>query len=175
MTLITKEDKDSYNSVITNVNQKISVLLGELEKLISESESNAADEEDSFNTLIKKANNLKTYVSGLLTINKQLDAQMPDSCNYEWVYTETEYNCAESSDCGEDCGDGCEDCSNDCTVYCSNECTFEDCSNCTFDCMDDCDYCAYDCNDNDCGDACSDNCTFESCNEDCGEGSCTFE
>lgn len=118
MTLITKENKDSYNSVIANVNQKVSALLGELEKLISESESNAADEEDSFNTLIKKANNLKTYVSGLLTINKQLDAQMSDSCDYEWVYTETEYNCAESSSCGEGCSEECSD-------SCSDSCSYE--------------------------------------------------
>jgi len=153
MTLITKEDKDSYNAVIANVNQKVSSLIDELDKLISTSESNAATEEDSFNTLIKKANNLKTYVSGLLTINKQLDANMPDSCNYKWVYTETEYNCAESSDCGEDCGEGGEDCGEICN-FCNDECgePYSDCS-------EPCSYYSGDSGDcEDCG-------NWESCEE----------
>lgn len=101
MTLITKEDKDNYNSVVTDINQKISGLVDNLENLIKLSEDNSGKASEQLSTLIKKADNLKTYVNGLLVINKQLDANMPDSCDYEWVYMENTYDCEESDSCGE--------------------------------------------------------------------------
>ncbi len=101
MTLISKETRGSYNTVIANVNQKVSAIVDMVEKLVSTSEINSASLEDSLNTLIKRTNNLKTYVNGLLNINKQMDANMPDDCDYSWVYTDHEYDCLEQVDCGE--------------------------------------------------------------------------
>ena len=74
MTLITKENKDSYNSVVTDINQKISGLVDKIENLIKSSEDNSGKANEQLNVLIRKANNLKTYVNGLLLINKQIDA-----------------------------------------------------------------------------------------------------
>lgn len=101
MTLITKEDKDNYNSVVTDINQKISGLVDKIESLVQLSEDNSMSASKQLNTLINKASKLKTYVDGLLVINKQLDAGMPDDCNYSWAYTETAYDCGESDACGE--------------------------------------------------------------------------
>lgn len=101
MTLITKEDKDNYNSVVTDINQKISGLVDKIENLIKLSEDNSKEADKQLSELIRKADNLKTYVNGLLIINKQLDEAMPDSCNYEWLYTEAGYDCEESDACGE--------------------------------------------------------------------------
>ena len=41
MTLITKENKDSYNSVVNDINQKISGLVDRIENLIKQSEDNS--------------------------------------------------------------------------------------------------------------------------------------
>lgn len=101
MTLITKEDKDNYNSVINDINQKISGLVDKIESLIKSSEDNSGKANEQLNVLIRKANNLKTYVNGLLLINKQIDEAMPESCEYSWVYTERPYNCDDSDSCGE--------------------------------------------------------------------------
>jgi hypothetical protein len=163
MILISKESKGSYNAVIANINQKVSSIIGMIEKLVSSSETNSSELESSLNSLTHQASNLKTYVEGLLNINKQLDAHMPDSCNYKWAYTETKYNCAEPSDCGDcsdcsdcsDCGD-CGDCDNDCG-NCYESCTYDCGESCTYDCGESCSY--------DCG---------ESCTYDCGE-SCSYE
>jgi len=101
MTLITKEDKDSYNSVVNDINQKISGLVDRIESLIKLSEDNSESANSQLNVLINKANNLKTYVNGLLVINKQIDRGMPSKCDYSWVYTEKSYNCDDSDSCGE--------------------------------------------------------------------------
>jgi hypothetical protein len=101
MTLITKEDKDSYNSVVTDINQKISGLVDRIESLIKLSEDNSMSADKQLSTLINKASKLRTYVNGLLVINKQMDAAMPDDCNYSWAYTENTYDCSESDACGE--------------------------------------------------------------------------
>lgn len=101
MTLITKENKDSYNSVVTDINQKISGLVDKIESLIKSSEDNSGKANEQLNVLIRKANNLKTYVNGLLLINKQIDEAMPEECDYSWVYTERSYSCDESDSCGE--------------------------------------------------------------------------
>lgn len=101
MTLITKEDKDSYNSVVNDINQKISGLINKIEAIVKESESNSDSLNSQLKTLINKANNLKTYVNGLLVINKQIDAAMPSECDYSWVYTEKSYSCDDSDSCGE--------------------------------------------------------------------------
>lgn len=101
MTLITKENKDSYNSVVTDINQKISGLIDKIENLIKSSEDNSGKANEQLNVLIRKANNLKTYVNGLLLINKQIDEAMPESCEYSWAYTERPYTCDESDSCGE--------------------------------------------------------------------------
>lgn len=101
MTLISKESKGSYNAVIANVNQKVDGIVEMIEKLVSSSESNSSELESSLNSLRNKASNLKTYVEGLLNINRQMDAHMPDSCEYSWSYTETNYDCNEQVDCGE--------------------------------------------------------------------------
>jgi chemotaxis signal transduction protein len=101
MTLITKEDKDNYNSVVNDINQKISGLVDKIENLIKLSEDNSESANKQLSELINKANNLKTYVSGLLVINKQMDAAMPDECDYSWVYTERPYSCDDSDACGE--------------------------------------------------------------------------
>ena len=101
MTLITKEDSDNYNSVVNDINQKISGLVDRIENLIKLSEDNSETASKQLNVLINKANNLKTYVNGLLVINKQIDAGMPAGCNYSWAYTENTYDCEESDSCGE--------------------------------------------------------------------------
>lgn len=101
MTLITKEDKDNYNSVVTDINQKISSLVDRIESLIKSSEDNSGKANERLSVLINKANNLKTYVNGLLVINKQIDNAMPDECDYSWAYTERSYSCDESDACGE--------------------------------------------------------------------------
>lgn len=101
MTLITKEDKDNYNSVINDINQKISGLVDKIESLIKSSEDNSGKANEQLNVLIRKANNLKTYVNGLLLINKQIDEAMPEECDYSWVYTERSYSCDDSDSCGE--------------------------------------------------------------------------
>ena len=101
MTLISKESKGSYNAVIANVNQKVDRIIEMIEKLVSSSENNSAELESKLNSLTHKASNLKTYVEGLLNINKQMDAHMPDDCDYSWAYTETNYDCNEQVDCGE--------------------------------------------------------------------------
>jgi hypothetical protein len=101
MTLITNEDKDNYNSVVTDINQKISGLVDKIESLIKSSEDNSETANKQLNVLINKANKLKTYVNGLLVINKQIDEAMPDDCNYSWAYTENAYDCKESDSCGE--------------------------------------------------------------------------
>ena len=101
MTLITKEDKDNYNSVVNDINQKISGLVDKIENLIKLSEDNSDTLNSQLGTLISKANNLKTYVNGLLVINKQIDAGMPAECDYSWVYTEKSYSCDDSDVCGE--------------------------------------------------------------------------
>lgn len=101
MTLITKENKDSYNSVANDINQKISGLVERIESLIKSSEDNSGKANEQLNVLIRKANNLKTYVNGLLLINKQIDEAMPESCEYSWAYTERSYSCDESDSCGE--------------------------------------------------------------------------
>lgn len=101
MTLITKEDKDSYNSVVTDINQKISGLVDKIENLIKLSEDKSGKASEQLSVLIRKADKLKTYVNGLLVINKQIDEAMPNSCNYEWAYTEAGYDCEESDSCGE--------------------------------------------------------------------------
>lgn len=101
MTLISKESKGSYNAVIANVNQKVDNVIEMIEKLVSSSEINSADLESKLSSLTHRASNLKTYVEGLLNINKQMDAHMPDDCDYSWVYTETNYDCNEQVDCGE--------------------------------------------------------------------------
>lgn len=101
MTLITKEDKDNYNSVVTDINQKISSLVDRIENLIKSSEDNSGKANERLSVLIRKANNLKTYVNGLLVINKQIDEAMPEECDYSWVYTENGYSCDDSDACGE--------------------------------------------------------------------------
>lgn len=101
MTLITKENKDNYNSVVNDINQKISGLVDRIENLIKLSEDNSESANKQLNELINKANNLKTYVNGLLVINKQIDNGMPAGCNYSWAYTENTYDCEESDTCGE--------------------------------------------------------------------------
>lgn len=101
MTLITKEDKDSYNAVVNDINQKISSLINKIEAIVNESENNSDTLNSQLETLINKANNLKTYVNGLLVINKQMDAHMPSECDYSWIYTEKEYSCDDSDSCGE--------------------------------------------------------------------------
>ena len=101
MTLITKEDKDNYNSVVTDINQKISGLVDKIESLIKSSKDNSETANKQLNVLINKANNLKTYVNGLLVINKQIDEAMPDDCDYTWEYTERPYSCDDSDSCGE--------------------------------------------------------------------------
>ena len=101
MTLITKENKDNYNSVINDINQKISGLINKIEAIVKESENNSDSLNSQLKTLINKANNLKTYVNGLLVINKQIDAAMPSECDYSWVYTEKSYSCDDSDSCGE--------------------------------------------------------------------------
>lgn len=101
MTLITKEDKDNYNSVVNDINQKISGLVERIESLIKSSEDNSGIANEQLNVLIRKANNLKTYVNGLLVINKQIDEAMPEECDYSWAYTERSYSCDESDSCGE--------------------------------------------------------------------------
>lgn len=101
MTLITKEDKDNYNSVVTDINQKISGLVDKIENLIKLSEDNSGNADKQLSALINKASKLRTYVNGLLVINKQMDAAMPNSCSYEWLYTETAYDCEDSDSCGE--------------------------------------------------------------------------
>lgn len=101
MTLITKEDKDNYNSVVTDINQKISGLVDRIENLIKSSEDNSGKANERLSVLINKANNLKTYVNGLLVINKQIDNAMPDECDYSWAYTERSYSCDDSDACGE--------------------------------------------------------------------------
>ena len=101
MTLITKEDKDNYNSVVNDINQKISSLINKIEAIVNESENNSDTLNSQLETLINKANNLKTYVNGLLVINKQMDASMPSKCDYSWIYTEKEYSCDDSDSCGE--------------------------------------------------------------------------
>lgn len=101
MTLITKEDKDNYNSVVTDINQKISSLVDRIENLIKLSEDNSESASKQLNTLISKADKLKTFVNGLLVINKQIDNAMPAGCNYSWAYTENTYDCEESDACGE--------------------------------------------------------------------------
>ena len=58
MTLITKEDKDSYNSVVNDINQKISGLISKIEAMVKESESNSDSLNSQLKTLINKANNL---------------------------------------------------------------------------------------------------------------------
>ena len=141
MTLITKEDKDNYNSVVTDINQKISGLVDNLENLIKLSEDNSGKASEQLSVLIRKADKLKTYVNGLLVINKQLDANMPDSCSYEWVYTEAGYDCAEEdSACGE---------------YCGNSCSYDSSESCSYS-GDDCGDCSY--SGDDCGES---SCTFE--------------
>ena len=101
MTLITKEDKDNYNAVVTDINQKISGLVDRIESLIKLSEDNSASADKQLKALINKADRLRTYVNGLLVINKQLDSAMPNDCNYSWSSTETGYDCADSDACGE--------------------------------------------------------------------------
>lgn len=101
MTLITKENKDNYNSVVTDINQKISGLVDRIENLIKLSEDNSESANKQLNELINKANNLKTYVNGLLIINKQIDNGMPEDCDYSWVYTEKAYSCDQDDACGE--------------------------------------------------------------------------
>lgn len=101
MTLITKEGKDNYNSVVNDINQKISGLVDKVESLIKLSEDNSESANKQLNVLINKANNLKTYVNGLLAINRQIDNGMPGDCNYGWVYTERPYSCEDSDSCGE--------------------------------------------------------------------------
>jgi hypothetical protein len=101
MTLITKEDKDNYNSVVTDINQKISGLVDKIESLIKSSEDNSETANKQLSVLINKANNLKTYVNGLLVINKQIDEAVPEDCNYSWAYTERPYSCDDSDSCGE--------------------------------------------------------------------------
>lgn len=101
MILITKEDKDSYNSAVNDINQKISGLINKIEAIVKESEDNSETLNNKLETLINKANKLKTYVNGLLVINKQMDAAMPSECDYSWIYTEKEYSCDDSDSCGE--------------------------------------------------------------------------
>ena len=101
MTLITKEDKDSYNSVVNDINQKISGLINKIEAIVNESENNSDTLNSQLEALISKADKLKTYVNGLLVINKQMDSAMPSECDYSWVYTEKEYSCDDSDSCGE--------------------------------------------------------------------------
>jgi len=101
MTLITKEDKDNYNSVVNDINQKISGLVDRIESLIKSSEDNSGKANEQLNVLIRKADKLKTYVNGLLVINRQIDNGMPDDCDYTWKYTERSYTCEDSDSCGE--------------------------------------------------------------------------
>lgn len=101
MTLITKEDKDNYNSVVTDINQKISGLISKIEDLVKLSEDNSESASKQLELLIAKANKLKTFVNGLLVINNQIDAAMPAGCDYSWSYTEKAYECDESNSCGE--------------------------------------------------------------------------
>ena len=101
MTLITKEDEDSYNSVVNDINQKISGLINKIEAIVNESENNSDTLNSQLEALISKADKLKTYVNGLLVINKQMDSAMPSECDYSWVYTEKEYSCDDSDSCGE--------------------------------------------------------------------------
>lgn len=101
MTLITKENKDNYNSVVNDINQKISGLVDRIENLIKSSEDNSERANERLNVLIGKADKLKTYVNGLLVINRQIDNAMPDECDYSWTYTENGYSCDESDSCGE--------------------------------------------------------------------------
>lgn len=107
MTLINKESRGSYNAVIANINQKVASLIDKIEALVSASEINSSNEEQELVRLNRVASNLRTYVSGLLEINKQMDAQMPDSCDYSWVYNECNecsFSCSE-----DDCGEACEE------------------------------------------------------------------
>lgn len=101
MTLISKESRGSYNAVIANVNQKVDGIIEMIERLVSSSETNSSELESKLSALTHKASNLKTYVEGLLDINKQMDEHMPESCEYSWTYTETNYDCKEQVDCGE--------------------------------------------------------------------------
>lgn len=101
MTLISKESRGSYNTVIANVNQKVDNIIEMIEQLVSSSEVNSAELESKLSALTRRASNLKTYVEGLLNINKQMDEHMPDDCEYSWAYTETNYDCKEQVDCGE--------------------------------------------------------------------------
>lgn len=101
MILVNKESRGSYNAVIANVNQNLSKLVKEAETLVSSSESTTDGQSESLNALIKKANNLLTYVNGLKEINKQLDENMPSGCNYSWSYVENGCDFSEESECGE--------------------------------------------------------------------------
>lgn len=101
MILVNKESRGSYNAVIANVNQNVSKLIKEAEVLVSASESKTGSQSESLNALIQKANRLLVYVNGLKEINEQIDANMPESCDYSWSYVENGCDFSEESECGE--------------------------------------------------------------------------
>lgn len=101
MILVNKESRGSYNAVIANVNQNLSKLIKEAESLVSSSESTTDSQSESLNALIKKANNLLTYVNGLKEINEQIDEGMPSGCDYSWSYVDNGCDFNDESNCGE--------------------------------------------------------------------------
>ena len=101
MTLITKESRGSYNTIIADINQKITGIIEKIEALVSNSEIKAANYDDQLSKLNNRANNLLEYVNGLLAVNKQIDSQMPQSCNYSWSYSDNGCDFNDESDCGE--------------------------------------------------------------------------
>ena len=101
MTLITKESRGSYNSVIADINQKIAGIIDKLEALVGKSESDSSKYNDNLNKINNRASNLLEYVNGLLAINKQIDAQMPQSCDYSWSYSDDGCDFNDESSCGE--------------------------------------------------------------------------
>ena len=101
MTLVNKETRGSYNTVVTNINQKINTIITSLDKLIQKSSNNTKSFDNKINELNKEANNLMAYALGVKRILQQLDAFMPGTCDYDWIWTEPSEDCSYGN-CGEE-------------------------------------------------------------------------